>query len=142
MRIVPWLSAHRGDRRRQTMMNHARRDCRTGARHQMTAPGTSAGRRRARRFVPWVLSALLALCAMASLPSSAAPARAATAPDVNDTCLACHGDKEAKRADGRSIFVDAATFAQSVHGEMQLQCTSCHTDVSPQKLPHPEKLKP
>jgi hypothetical protein len=74
----------------------------------------------------------------AGLAHAAAPA----APDGNDTCLACHGDKEAKRADGRSIAVEEASFAQSVHGEMQLKCIACHTDVSAQKLPHAEKLKP
>jgi len=41
------------------------------------------------------------------LASAAAPA----APGVNDTCLACHGDKEAKRADGRPIAVDGPAFA-------------------------------
>ena len=61
---------------------------------------------------------------------------------VNDTCLACHGDKDAKGADGKSIAVEATTFAQSVHGEMHLKCTDCHGDVSAQKLPHPEKPKP
>jgi len=72
------------------------------------------------------------------LARAAAPA----APGVNDTCLACHGDKEAKGADGKSIAVEATTFAQSVHGEMHLKCTDCHGDVSAQKLPHPEKPRP
>lgn len=94
------------------------------------------------RLLPCVLSALIALCAVVGGTSSAAPARAAPTPDGNDTCFACHADKDAKRADGRSIAVDAASFAQSVHGQMQVQCTACHADVSPQKLPHPEKLKP
>jgi len=58
----------------------------------------------------------------AGLAGAAAPA----APGVNDTCLACHGDKEAKGADGKSIAVEATTFAQSVHGEMHLKCTDCH----------------
>jgi len=74
----------------------------------------------------------------AGLAGAAAPA----APGVNDTCLACHGDKEAKGADGKSIAVEATTFAQSVHGEMHLKCTDCHGDVSAQKLPHPEKPRP
>jgi len=74
--------------------------------------------------------------------AAAAQGTAPPAPGVNETCLACHGDKDAKRADGRSIAVEDAMFSHSVHGEMHLKCTDCHVDVSPQKLPHPEELKP
>ena len=63
-------------------------------------------------------------------------------PNVDEICLGCHGDKDAKRPDGRSMAVDGATFRQSVHGELQLNCTACHSDVSAQKLPHPGKLAP
>ena len=42
----------------------------------------------------------------------------------------------------RSIAVDAAKFASSVHGSLKLECTACHVDVSAQKIPHAEKLKP
>jgi nitrate/TMAO reductase-like tetraheme cytochrome c subunit len=73
----------------------------------------------------------------------AAPgARAAPAPDPNETCIACHGDKDAKGSSGKSIAVEPGAFAKSVHGESRLECTSCHTDVSAKKLPHAEKLKP
>jgi len=67
---------------------------------------------------------------------------AAPAPDPNETCIACHGDKDAKGSSGKSIAVDAAAFAKSVHGQLNLECTACHTDVSAKKLPHAEKLKP
>jgi nitrate/TMAO reductase-like tetraheme cytochrome c subunit len=60
----------------------------------------------------------------------------------NDTCLACHGDADAKSAAGKSIAVEPARFAKSVHGELSLECTACHTDVSPKKIPHGDKLKP
>jgi nitrate/TMAO reductase-like tetraheme cytochrome c subunit len=76
-----------------------------------------------------------ALCTLATAHAASAPT------GVNETCLACHGDKDAKRVDGSSISVEAAIFAESVHGKTQLECTGCHTDVSAQKLPHPEKLK-
>ena len=56
---------------------------------------------------------------------------AAAASDTNETCLACHAEK-----------LDAAKFARSVHGQSGLECTACHADVSPKKLPHPDKLKP
>jgi hypothetical protein len=74
-----------------------------------------------------------------------AAAHAATpppVPSVNDTCLMCHADKDAKGAAGNSVAVDGAKFATSVHGELKLKCTDCHGDVAADKLPHPEKLKP
>ena len=70
------------------------------------------------------------------------PPAALAATDPNETCAACHGDKDAKGSGGKTIAVDAAKFAKSVHGEAKLPCTACHADVSPNKIPHPEKLKP
>jgi nitrate/TMAO reductase-like tetraheme cytochrome c subunit len=87
------------------------------------------------------LRALLWICAglaAATLTHAAAPA----APSATDTCLMCHADKDAKGASGKSIAVDGAKFTASVHGELKLKCTDCHADVSADKLPHPEKLKP
>ena len=78
--------------------------------------------------------------------AAAAHAKTATppapAPNVNDTCLMCHSAADAKGASGKSIAVDGAGFTASVHGEMKLKCTDCHADVSADKLPHGEKLKP
>lgn len=60
-------------------------------------------------------------------------------PPANDDCLACHGDKDAKRADNSSIYVDAAAFAASKHGPMN--CVDCHADLAALKeFPHPDKL--
>jgi len=91
------------------------------------------------------LRALLVL--LAAFLSAASNAKTATpaaepAADPNETCLMCHGDASAKSASGKSIAVDTAVFAKSVHGEMQFKCTDCHTDVSPEQLPHAEKLQP
>lgn len=66
----------------------------------------------------------------------------AVAAGANDTCLACHADADAKSAGGKPIAVDAAKFGKSVHGELGLDCTGCHADVSPNKIPHADKLKP
>jgi len=90
---------------------------------------------------------IAAHCALlAALVFAAAPAQSATAPTpapgVNETCLMCHGDKDAKSPAGRSIGVDADKFKASVHGAMSLKCTDCHSDTSAQKLPHADKLKP
>lgn len=65
-----------------------------------------------------------------------------TAAAKDSPCIACHGSADAKSASGKSIAVDAAAFAKSVHGELGLDCTACHADVSPDKIPHAEKLKP
>ena len=72
-------------------------------------------------------------------PNAAAPA---ASPGPNETCLMCHSAADAKGPDGRSIAVDGAKFATSVHGSLNLKCTDCHTDVSADKIPHAEKLKP
>jgi hypothetical protein len=96
---------------------------------------------------PALLRALLlvvafGLSAAAGAKTAAAPAQEAPPPDPNETCLACHADASAKGANGKSIAVDAAIFAKSVHGEMQFKCTDCHADVSVDQLPHAEKLQP
>jgi hypothetical protein len=85
-----------------------------------------------------VLCAALAFAVHAK-PNAAAPAAAAS---PNDTCLMCHSAADAKGPDGRSIAVDGAKFATSVHGSVNLKCTDCHTDASADKIPHADKLKP
>ncbi len=72
--------------------------------------------------------ALLSFLALAAWPALAAAAPAAApAPAPNDTCFMCHADKDAKSSAGKSIAVDADRFKKSVHGEMQLKCTDCHS---------------
>jgi cytochrome c553 len=82
------------------------------------------------------------LASATSAKTAAAPKKEAPPADPNETCLMCHADAAAKGAGGKSIAVDMAVFGKSVHGEMQLKCVDCHSDVSVDKLPHPEKLKP
>ncbi len=65
--------------------------------------------------------ALVAALFLGVLAAGIASHAAAASPEVNETCLACHGDKDAKGAAGKSIAVDGATFVQSVHGEMHAQ---------------------
>lgn len=65
-------------------------------------------------------------------PSAAQPA---PKPPANDDCLACHGDADAKREDGRSMSVDAKLFEQSTHGP--ISCVDCHTDLArTDEFPH------
>ena len=82
------------------------------------------------------------LCALLFGGFAVAGVAATPAPGANDTCLMCHGNKDAKGSAGNSIAVDDAAFARSVHGGLKLKCTDCHTDTSPSKIPHAEKLKP
>src|SRR5512137_3058932 len=82
------------------------------------------------------------LASATSAKTAAAPKKEAPPADPNETCMMCHADASAKGAGGKSIAVDLAVFGKSVHGEMQFKCTDCHADVSPEKLPHAEKLQP
>jgi hypothetical protein len=88
------------------------------------------------------LVALAALTFSVALHAQPAPKAAEAPPDPNESCLMCHSDPGAKSEAGKSIAVDAKTFAGSVHGQMSFKCTDCHSDVSAEKLPHAPKLKP
>lgn len=99
-------------------------------------------------FTAWIAS--LGLVPMMASRSADAPPLSAgdallTPQDVpievtNDDCLMCHGDPEAKAEDGRAITVDGSRFAKSVHGELGLSCTTCHSDLEGKELPHDAKL--
>lgn len=70
-----------------------------------------------------------------------ASASAADAPK-NEECLACHGDRDLKRAAAapgrsRSLFVDVQGLEGSTHGG--LDCVACHATAT---APHDGKLPP
>ena len=75
----------------------------------------------------WIAAncALLVALVVTALPAQSAAPVATPAPGVNETCLMCHADKDAKGAAGKSIAVDPTSSA-SVHGEISLNCTDCH----------------
>jgi predicted CXXCH cytochrome family protein len=80
---------------------------------------------------PFALAALLLALA---LP--------AAAPVANDDCLACHSDPGLKSSAGRPVAVDPARFKASVHGQAEVACVDCHTDLKNVKnFPHAERLK-
>src|SRR5512142_2565333 len=81
----------------------------------------------------------LGTCVAAVLVAStmAAADQSTPKPPDNSDCLACHGDADSKRPDGRSISVDAKIFDSSIHGP--LACVDCHADAA-KELPHPDKL--
>lgn len=84
---------------------------------------------------------MLLACVLFLLPAAGA-AQDTPPPPTNDDCLMCHGDTAAQRASGSSVFVDAAKFAASVHGQLELACIACHADVATGEFPHAEKLQP
>ena len=66
------------------------------------------------------------------------PAKAAV-PD--EDCLGCHEDKDLKDNTNRSLWVDKALFADSIHGRSRISCVSCHSDLGKVRdFPHAEKL--
>jgi hypothetical protein len=61
-------------------------------------------------------------------------------PPANDDCLACHGDPDAKRANGTRMAVDPSVLAASTHGP--LACVDCHADLATlTEYPHADALK-
>jgi cytochrome b subunit of formate dehydrogenase/uncharacterized protein with PIN domain len=48
---------------------------------------------------------------------------------ADQDCLMCHGHKDIKAADGRSLFVDGNELEHSMH--TQVACAQCHTGVNP-----------
>jgi predicted CXXCH cytochrome family protein len=80
-------------------------------------------------------SALLALSALLAT-QPAAPSQPAKSEGI-EQCLTCHADRGLSvtlpSGETRSLFVDQATFAVSVHGG-KLGCVDCHGDM--QDLPH------
>jgi hypothetical protein len=54
----------------------------------------------------------------------------------DESCLACHGQAGMTSASGKSISIDPAKHAVSVHGT--LGCNDCHATIK--DFPHPNKL--
>ncbi len=81
-------------------------------------------------FPAWAALFILAL----ALIFSPAPARG------QSDCLQCHGDSTLTAPDStghvRSLYVDAAVFANSIHGSFG--CRDCHTGIT--DLPHADRL--
>jgi len=86
----------------------------------------------------------LALILLASLVPLGSPARAHARAQANspqplrrdDSCLACHGQAGMKSDSGKSISIDPAKHAASVHGI--LSCRECHTSIK--DYPHPANV--
>ncbi len=63
----------------------------------------------------------------------------------NSECLDCHGDpdmvKELPSGKTISLYVNPKKFEASVHGQNEIACTDCHSDITElnydQEVPHP-----
>jgi predicted CXXCH cytochrome family protein len=87
---------------------------------------------RLRRVLPAIAAAVLSLAASGW-----------AGPRPAEDCLVCHADKDLKSSRGRSVFVDQAAAEASIHGQIGLTCSDCHTDLKAVKdFPHAETLKP
>jgi cytochrome b subunit of formate dehydrogenase len=61
----------------------------------------------------------------------------------SEDCLICHSEKTLtmkKRGETVSLFVDAATFKNSVHGSAD--CVDCHKGFKPDETPHAKVIRP
>jgi predicted CXXCH cytochrome family protein len=60
----------------------------------------------------------------------------------DEDCMACHEDPDLKTEEGKSLFVDYDKFLSSVHGESEISCVGCHSDLQGfEDFPHAEKLE-
>jgi cytochrome c3-like protein len=84
-----------------------------------------------------VIRFALVVAAVCAMSVSAAASGPSSPPATSEDCVACHGDAGARRADGRSIAVDAARVAASIHAP--LGCVDCHAEAG-KELPHPDRL--
>ena len=88
-----------------------------------------------------ILAALVVGVWLAAGPSPAVAAGKSRAPSNSD-CLTCHGEADAKRSNGKSVFVSGQKFVSSVHGQAGLSCVDCHADLaSATDFPHKGRVK-
>ncbi len=78
----------------------------------------------------------------AGILASTSPAQDSKALPGSKECLDCHesGRRTGKRDAGVPPPFDAASLRGSPHAGQE--CTACHMDVDPKKLPHADKLAP
>src|SRR5690242_14066672 len=87
------------------------------------------------------LSRALILTAVAALAATSLAQENKPLPGSKE-CLDCHesGRRTGRREPGMPPPFDAASLRASPHGGQE--CTACHMDVDPKKLPHADKLAP
>jgi hypothetical protein len=84
---------------------------------------------------------LVAVTRFVSTAEAAAPAAPAAADIENETCLFCHSEVgmgiDLPSGERLGLTIDAAAFEAGVHNQNEIQCVSCHADIS--SFPHPER---
>ena len=100
-----------------------------------TIPGVLLRRSALLVWVGFVL-----VCGLLALPTRRALAQTSTpAPGNSDYCLTCHGDPNMApltlpNGDSVPMYVSGDTVHNSIHGQLDMQCQSCHTNI--QSYPH------
>jgi formate dehydrogenase gamma subunit len=93
-----------------------------------------------RRFNFAYLVLLLSGCILLFFTLIPAPVRAQAKAghplEQDESCLSCHGEAGMKSDKGKSLSIDPARHAASVHGI--LGCTDCHATIK--EYPHPAKI--
>ncbi len=95
---------------------------------------------RRRSVLPLFLTLLFSLSAALSFSFLwVAPAHAQGPTSKDAECLACHSNPDLKKdlpsGEPLSLFVDAKHVADSIHGQNNISCTQCHTNIT--SYPHP-----
>jgi len=76
-------------------------------------------------------------------PAGAAPAQRVSLQDApdNQLCLACHSQPAAQvpleSGENLPLYINAEAFQASAHGQQEMACVACHSDIT--GFPHPEK---
>jgi hypothetical protein len=91
------------------------------------------------------LQVIFSVCLLASIRSAAAepdaaPAAAELEGPSNTVCLECHRGSLERSGGRRRLTPVGNAFATSVHGQMDMGCVDCHTDLRGAKMPHAAKL--
>lgn len=101
---------------------------------------------RVRILLP-VIGLLLVVAALMGFIAHPVEAAPQPAPDAalhtqkvsNDTCLACHNQPGMSKIIGDqtlSLTIDPQKFSDSVHGQEEVACVDCHTNIT--GFPHPD----
>lgn len=85
----------------------------------------------------------IVLCAAAFSLTPALALSSSSPRGAEDSCLACHADKDLESSTGSRVFVDPGVIAGSVHSRAGIDCTGCHVDLAGvEDFPHAPKLAP
>jgi nitrate/TMAO reductase-like tetraheme cytochrome c subunit len=87
-----------------------------------------------------LLRSLLTLATLVAGGAAQAGQAEPAKPPANEDCLACHGEPDAKRANGTPIAVSLPAYEASTHAP--LACVDCHADLATlTEYPHADTLK-